>query len=103
MKKYALVMLLLTGCASTAPVQTYRSADNPEPLQISGTYDNLSTVTILVNGNEAATGKMGFFGHPFDFSGTYDGRTIDSHCSESTAGLSCLVFVDNERAATLTF
>lgn len=96
-------VLFLAACATTSPTQQYRTAGSDNTLKISGEYDNLSTVTIFVNGEQVASGSMGFFGGPFEFSGQYADQVIDSYCSESVKGLSCLVFVDNERAATLTF
>jgi hypothetical protein len=105
MKKLIIpAFLALAGCATTAPNQYYRAAGEQNQIILGGHYDNIiGTITITANGNDIANGSIGFFGEPAEISGTFENRTISANCNQNRSGISCLVFVDNERAATLSF
>lgn len=110
MKTFAAALLLtLTGCAAVAPSQSYRPANFAgAPLSISGQYSDLSNaVEITINGKNVTSGTLSFFGGNGEFSGEYEGRPVNASCVTSV-GLwgpkpICYVFINGERAATLSF
>jgi hypothetical protein len=100
--------LMLVGCAS-APAQMYRpAAHSGAPWQIEGDFNSLTNaITIRINGQEVIAGRLSILQRSAELSGKYDNRPITASCSQSTGLLGtrtqCIVFVANERAATLQF
>jgi len=101
--------LVLSGCATQAPVQGYRPASHAgAPWQISGQYNEFSgNIVISINGQKVAEGSMSILSGTAELNGQYDGKQVASSCSYNTglfvSKTQCIVFVGNERAATLQF
>jgi hypothetical protein len=101
--------LVLSGCATQAPVQGYRPANHAgSPWQISGEYNEFSgNIVISVNGQKVAEGRMSILSGTAELAGYYDNKPVASNCSNSTglfvSKTQCIVFIGNERAATLQF
>lgn len=116
--------LIMTACAGAPTVSQpgfYRPRGADQQMQITGSLSAPDvfkvgrTVTINIDGTRAASGDS-----EASFSGTWQGRKVDADCSHTggpwtglTAatlslvgadrpGVKCLVFVDGERAASLT-
>jgi len=107
MKKiiYVLSVFILTACTTASPKQFYRPAGEADQLEISGQFNQLSYEhSVLINGDTVITGNLPYNGADASFSGQVDGRTISSDCHwKSKSSLECLVKINNEMAATLTF
>jgi len=105
----SLLATLLIGCATQSPVQSYRPANySGTPWQISGGYNELSgAVTILINGQKVVEGRMPLLGGTSELKGQFDNRPVTASCSfivrVTGSRPQCLVFIANERAATLQF
>ena len=102
-------MLVLAGCATQAPVQGYRPANHAgAPWQISGEYNDFSGgIIISINGQKVAEGSMSILSGTAELNGQYEGKPVSSSCSYNrglfASKAQCIVFVNNERAATLQF
>ncbi len=103
------VAFAVIGCSS-APIQTFRPSGNEELWQIDGSYKPGlvdSEISIRINGMVVAVGKLSDFQNTVEFSGDYKTHKINASCSRvsdwSGSKIQCIVFVDNERAATLQF
>lgn len=109
MKKTAILLLLaLTGCATTAPSQYYRPANSANQYKITGDYNQLTyKLDIFIDGNSVLSGRMPVFSNDLELSGAYNNMAVDSMCFRKVSAFSeqvqCTVLVDNERAATLSF
>ena len=103
-----LSILAITGCATSSPTQHYRTANNTQ-MTIAGTHNEITgKIEISIDNKVALSGNMPqFFGSDVEFSGTYSGMNIDAYCNTKESAFSssvqCLIFVDNDRATTLTF
>ena len=102
--------LALTACATASAPQGYRPAGSAEaPWQILARYNEASGNTvILINGKAVLEGSFGVFSSGVEmWGGEYQGKAITASCNSNngfwTITRSCMVFVNNERAATLTF
>ena len=104
----AVIALLLAGCAS-APSQGYRPANYPgAPWSISGDMNHFTnSVVIKINDQTVIDKSLSIFGGDGEFSGTYDGKAVSASCFTSRGFFGnktdCIVFVNSEKAATLTF
>lgn len=102
-------LLVLVGCTTTAPSQLFRGAAHVgDAWEISGDYNELSkNIIIRVNGQNAIDGNLPLFGNSGEVRGSYGRENITANCTQVTkmfsAYLQCIVFVGNERAATLQF
>lgn len=110
MKKYAFlaVMAALAGCTTVAPSQGYRPAGSmAAPWQIRGELFDITNVKIFVNDSKVIDDRVSFISGDGEFRGRYEGKTISASCNTSTGLVTvstrCIVFVENERAATLSF
>lgn len=111
MKSYAIVFaaVLIAGCASVAPSQSYRPANySGAPFLITGSYNDFSgEVEVSVNGMIAAKGSISPWSGTGEFAGAYDGRPMQVSCTISqglfVSHTVCQVFISGERAAALTF
>jgi uncharacterized protein YceK len=116
--------LIVSGCSSQAidqsPTQTYRPAWSADQISITGKMDTEwkrkltgmyvgRKVTVLFNGETVISGWLT---DPDNAAGTligtYEKRRVDVDCTgikrpPNTLDVRCLVLVNNERAATLTF
>lgn len=102
------VIFFLTACTTTAPSQGYRpSGSTVAPWQISGELFDFTNVKIYVNGVKVIDDRISLISGNGEFSSKYDGKNITASCSASsgllTATTRCMVFVENEKAATLSF
>jgi len=113
MRKLLLAMLAvyLVGCAS-APEQSYRpSGYNGPAWRIDGNWKESllgdDTIKIRINGQTVITGKFPILNNTVELSGTYEEYQITASCVRTHGYLGttiqAMVFVDNERAATLQF
>lgn len=101
MKKYLVLVALLAGCASTAPMQTYRAAGQIDAWHISGRLDEITNeLTVTVNGHDAVSGKLSLWTGNGTVTGTYEGRQISATCQRAQR---CVVVVGSEVAANLSF
>lgn len=109
MKKLSIfALLLLSGCATTAPSQVYRPSNAQQSIKISGDYNEFSTaLNIYFDGNLTLQGKMPIFSDSTELNGNYGNYDASAVCTRQTQILNevinCMVFIDNERATTLTF
>ncbi|MTI63905.1 hypothetical protein [Methylophaga sp.] len=99
------LMMTLMGCTTASPKQFYRPANSESQLEISGRFNQISFEhQVLINGETVIQGDLPYNYDAFSFSGTYQGRTVSSDCQwKKKVDLSCLVSIDGEKAATLTF
>jgi hypothetical protein len=109
MKKFAPVLLLaIAGCTTVAPSQGYRPpGSTAAPWQIRGELFDFTNVKIYIDGTKVIDDRVSLISGDGEFHSTYQGKPVSASCHTS-AGLvnintHCIVFVQNERAATLTF
>lgn len=123
MKKTALLIAaLLAGCATTktyqASPQQYRAKGQENQVQITGKVDQnhdykittgdiyTNRVTIYIDGKEYLSDTLDPHGSG-EFTGQkYNDKLVTASCSSKHVAkgwveLKCIVFIDNERAATL--
>ena len=104
----SLLVLSATACTTVAPSQGYRPAGSTAaPWQISGELFDFTNVKIFINGTKVIDERLSLMSGDGEFHSLYNGKQIMASCSTS-AGLvlsstKCMVFVDNERSATLSF
>jgi hypothetical protein len=104
---FALIALLV-GCA-TAPSQGYRPANYAgAPWNISGEMNQFTNgVVIKINGQTVIDKTLSLLSGDGEFSGQYDGKAVNATCMTSMGVFAnktnCFVFVNSEKAATLTF
>lgn len=101
----ASLLIALAGCTTASPKQFYRPAGAEQQVEISGRFNQISfRHEVLINGETVISGNL-----PYDYadtmlSGEYHGQTVTSNCRwKKKIDLSCLVTMDGEKAATLTF
>lgn len=117
-----MLLLAVNGCVSVtkdiSPAQSYRAKGTDELWRITGFLDSkfreglvqtsvYRIVNIFINGSLVIRGGLSSDGSG-ELNGQYQGHEIASYCSSElkTAtwlDIRCMVLVDNERAATLTF
>ena len=105
--------VVMIGCAATAPTLSYRPANHSGPAwSITAKADNgvvKDTISILINNEVVASGSLHSLKMQDTFTGTYQGKAVSAECEVKpsnnglTMGHACQVFIDNERAAQLTF
>lgn len=116
-----LLALTVTGCASTATYhaspQFYRAKGQDDQIQITGQVKQ--DVSYSITGDKASNKVSIFFNGQTQIEGLLDGRGFGEfsgqkyndkntsascsakHVSKEWVELKCIVFIDNERAATL--
>jgi len=104
----ALIALSISACSTVAPSQGYRSAGSTAaPWQISGELFDFTNVKIFIDGAIVIDERISLLSGDGEFHSSYNGKQIMANCSTSSGLMSsstkCFVFVDNERAATLSF
>lgn len=100
--------LSITACSTVAPSQGYRpSGSTAAPWQISGELFDFTNVKIFINGTTVIDKRISLMSGEGEFNSTYNGKQIMASCSTSSGLMStstkCIVFVENEKAATLSF
>ena len=103
-----LISVLTTGCSTVAPSQGYRPAGSTAaPWQISGELFDFTNVKIFINGSKVIDERVSLMSGDGEFHATYNGKQVMASCSTSaglmTTSTKCIVFVENEKAATLSF
>lgn len=103
-----LLVFFLAACSTVAPSQGYRTAGSvAAPWQISGELFDFTNVKIFINGAKVIDERLSLLSGDGEFHSSYNGKQIMASCSTSTGLMSsstkCFVFVENEKAATLTF
>jgi hypothetical protein len=99
------LLLTLAACTTASPKQFYRPSGAEQQIEISGRFNQISFEhQVILNGETVITGDLPYNYDDASFSGQYQGRNVTSDCHwKSKADLQCLVKVDDEAAATLTF
>ncbi|MDP3668638.1 MAG: hypothetical protein Q8R69_02985 [Telluria sp.] len=101
-------ILALTGCAA-APSQGYRPANyGGAPWNISGEMNSFTNAVVIKINNQVVIDRtLSLLSGDGEFSGNYDGKSVTVSCYTKLGLLvtstNCFVFVNNEKAATLTF
>lgn len=97
--------LAVVACTTASPQQYYRAAGAEEQVEIKGRFNQLSFEhEVLINGTSVVTGKLPYNYDDASFSGDYNGQMVISECHwPSKTDLQCLVIINDEKAATLTF
>jgi hypothetical protein len=103
-----LLATLLCACSTIAPSQGYRPAGSmAAPWQIHGELFDFTNVKIFIDGSKVIDERLSFISGDGEFRSSYGGKQIGANCSMSTGLMAsvtrCLVFVNNEKAATLSF
>ncbi len=107
----AILLYFGLGCSS-APQQTYRLSGSTEAAwQITGEWKESllgdDTVIIFIDGEQVIKGKYPILSNTIELSGAYKGKQIVAACTRNRGWLGyevrAMIFVDNERAATLQF
>lgn len=103
-----LLTFSITACTTVAPSQGHRSTGSTAaPWQISGEFFDFTNAKIFINGAKIIDERISMFSGVGDFHASYRGKQILANCTTSTglvaATTKCFVFVDNEKAATLSF
>ena len=98
----------LSACSTVAPSQGYRpSGSTAAPWQISGELFDFTNVKIFINGAKVIDERVSLLSGDGEFHSSYNGKQISASCSTSSGIVSsstkCFVFVENEKAATLSF
>lgn len=77
------------------------------PWQIRGELFDFTNVKIFIDGVKVIDGRLSLISGDGEFAGRHAGKPIAASCTTSSGLLAstvrCIVFVDNERAATLSF
>ncbi len=98
-------LALLSGCVSAA-MQMYRPIGVESQYRIHGKSVG-RFFKIFINDKEVITGSTRFFGGRTETAGSYETHAVNASCAYDMGffinTLECIVFIDNERAATLTF
>lgn len=99
------VVAFLAACTTVAPTQNYRSSGSTAaPWQIRGELFDITNVKIFVNDTMVIDERLSLLSGEGEFRSRYQGKAINASCNTNLFGSSkCIVFVDNERAATLSF
>lgn len=114
-------LIVLNACTTTtqdvSPSQSYRPAGSDELWTITGNLENEFTAGLVnevtrmlhvnINGVEVIRGQLSARATG-ELTGRYLNHTVVSNCSseqrtENWIDVSCMILIDNERAATLTF
>ena len=114
MKKFfcILTVFLLIGCAASSPSQSYRPPGySGTAWDITVTFNELTKqVVIKINGEVAIDQRLPLLASSGELRGKYKNHVVVANLSKvDTGGLfsktytQCLVFIDNDRATTLTF
>lgn len=100
--------IAVTACTTVAPSQGYRPpGSTAAPWQISGELFDFTNIKIYINGSKIIDDRISLLSGNGDFQATYNGKQIMASCATSSGLMSnstkCFVFVENEKAATLSF
>jgi hypothetical protein len=102
----ASMIVLLAGCTTIAPSQTYRPANYAGAAwDISGEMDDSHGMVIIKINNEIVINHaLAAWTGDGEFTGYYKNKPVTASCiTDGTNTTHCFVFVNGEKAATLTF
>jgi hypothetical protein len=102
----SIIVLLAAGCTTVAPSQTYRPANYAGAAwDISGEMDDSTDMVIIKINNEIViTHYLSTWTGDGEFSSAYKGKPVTASCmTDGTNTTHCFVFINGEKAATLTF
>lgn len=102
----ASMIVLLAGCTTIAPSQTYRPANySGNAWDISGELNDFTDmVAIKINNEVVILHDLSDWHLDGEFTGIYKGQPVSASCvTDGTNTTHCFVFINNEKAATLTF
>jgi len=102
----SMMVLLLAGCTTIAPSQTYRPANYPGPAwDITGEMDDWHDMVIIRINNEIVINHaLELWSGDGEFTGIYKGKPVTASCmTDGTDTTHCFVFINGEKAAILTF
>jgi hypothetical protein len=101
----ASLALTLVACTTASPKQFYRPAGAEQQLEISGRFNQLNFEhEVLINGSSVITGQLPYNYNDASFTGMFNQQPVTSDCHwHSKTELECLVTINDEMAATLTF
>jgi hypothetical protein len=102
----ASMIVLLAGCSTIAPSQTYRPANYAgSSWDISGEINDWNDMVVIKINNEIVINHaLEAWTGDGEFSGIYKGKTVTASCmTDGTDTTHCFVFINNEKAAILTF
>lgn len=106
--------LIAAGCTTLqpAPSQTYRPKGAADQVQVRGEVDVEErlllypgiTARVFVGEQKVIEGPLAQWGDG-ELHGTWNGKAVDALCNgkHSPHRIACLVLIDNERAANLSF
>jgi hypothetical protein len=101
--------ILLVGCMSTVPSDSYRPRGSTENAwAISGQFNELTgNLIVTIDGRQVINGNVSVWDGSGELYGRYQGRRVSVSCNYVTkvftAYEQCMVFVDGERAASFQF
>lgn len=97
--------IALIGCTTASPKQFYRPAGAQQQVEISGRFNQISFEhQVIINGDTIIIGDLPYNYDDASFSGQYNNMPVTSDCRwKRKTDLTCLVKINNEMAATLTF
>ena len=104
-----LLLVLFVACAAGSPTQSYRPANyTGAAWDISGDFNGLTKRLIVkINGETAIDDRLPLLSSGGEVKGQYKNHKVVANCFEQrslfTQSYQCIVFVDNDRAATLQF
>lgn len=107
-----LLMAFLSSCVTYAPSQNYRPANySGAPMSITGEIDHLKglagSLKIKIDGETVIEGALPSFSSAKEYFGIYKNHKVMASLSSVqtaySAYVQAIVFINNEKAATLTF
>lgn len=101
----ASLVIALVGCTTASPKQFYRPAGAAEQVEVFGRFDQLSFEhQVVINGDVVISDDLPYDYSNASFSGSYNDASVTSDCHwRSKSDLECLVKMNGEMAATLSF
>lgn len=104
----SLLVLSVTACSSIEPSQGYRApGSTAPPWKIHGELFDFTNVKIFINGEKVIDERISLLSGKGEFHSSYKGKEIRASCSissgEESSATKCIVFVNDDRAATLSF
>jgi hypothetical protein len=102
----ASMIVLLAGCTTIAPSQTYRPANySGAAWDITGEMDDAHDMVIIRINNEIVINHaLEIWSGNGEFTGIYKGKPVTASCmTDASDTTNCFVSINGEKAATLTF
>lgn len=107
MKRIILIGLIATlaACTTASPKQFYRPVGAEQQVEINGRFNQISFEhQVIINGETIISGDLPYNYDDASFKGQYEDIEVTSDCHwKSKSDLQCLIKMNGEKAATLTF